>query len=153
MSAAWLLCKGLSDVLTFEKKFLDEEEEKQLQFQALDEEIKKAQIIELDETPSIPAGTTGTYVNYKKGTPVNYRLTVECDPGDVATGGGFAPSINFGFEQGYLASMPYPTNYSDNPRMNNPTGWTYMTMDGNQAHVWVVCLDLTPASLSSGTTP
>ena len=150
---AYLMCKSISDISMLEKETFDEENEKQLQFQALDEEIKKAQMIELDETPSIPAGATGTYVNYKKGTPENYRLTVECDSGDVATGGGFAPAIKFGFEQDYLASMPYPTNWANNPRMNNPTGWTYMTMDGSEARVWVVCLDLTPSSLTPSTAP
>jgi len=153
MIPAWVLCKAISDTIEAGKKSLDEEEEKQLVFQTLSEEIKKAEMVELDETPSIPAGATGTYVNYKSGTPENYRLTVECDSGDVATGGGFAPAIKFGFEQDYLASMPYPQNYANNPRMNNPTGWTYWTMDGSEARVWVVCLDLTPSSLSSGTTP
>ena len=149
----YAICMAVSDILEAGKKLFDEEEEKQIKFQALDEEIKKAQMIELDETPSIPAGATGTYVKYKKGTPENYRLTVECDSGDVATGGGFIPAIKFSFEQDFLGSMPYPGNYANNPRMNNPTGWTYVTMDGSEARVWVVCLDLTPASLSATTTP
>lgn len=114
-------------------------------------EFKKLEMTKVDEIPSIPAGSMSTYVKYEKGIPENYRLTVECDAGDVATGGGFAtlPSI----EPSYVASMPYPTNYADMPRMNNPTGWTLMTTDSTEARVWVVCLDLTPSTLSTGTSP
>lgn len=123
------------------------EDDDQLQMKLIDE-FKKAEMAEFDENP-IPAGAMTTYVKYKKGVLENLRLTVECDKGDVATGGGFAPSINLAYEHNYISSMPYPENYANNPRMNNPTGWTYMGIDSGEARVWVVCLDLTPSTLSA----
>jgi len=140
-----------------EKILEKEENELKIQqeiLQQLGMEIKKAEVKDLDEPPTIPAGATGTYVKYKKGgTDNNYRLTVMCDAGDVATGGGFLPQLELGFDINYHGSMPYPTNYENNPRMNNPTGWSFMSMDSGEARVWVVCLDLTPSSLTAGTIP
>jgi len=131
----------------------DENEQKIQQevSQQLGIQIQKAEVLDLDEPPAIPAGATGTYVKYKKGVTENSRLTVMCDPGDVATGGGFMPVIEL--EMSYHASMPYPTNYANNPRMNNPTGWTFYSLESGEARVWVVCLDLTPSALSANTIP
>ncbi len=127
-------------------------EEDQLQMKLIEQEFIKAEMAEFDENP-IPEGAITTYVKYKKGTLENLRLTVECDRGDVATGGGFAPSINVAYEHTYISSMAYPENYANNPRMSNPTGWTYMGMDSGEARVWVVCLDLTPTTLSAQPIP
>lgn len=128
-------------------------DEDQLQMKLIDEEFKKAEMTQLEEESSIPAGSMSTYVKYKKGTLENLRLTVECDKGDVATGGGFAPSVNLAYEHSYFSSVPYPENYANNPRMSNPTGWTYMGIDSGEARVWVVCLDLTPSALSAQPVP
>jgi len=151
---AWALCMAIKGVLDLFGEDSEEDEKIQHQIQTLGAEIKKAEVKDLDETPAIPAGATGTYVKYKKGaTDNNYRLTVMCDAGDVATGGGFLPQLELGFDINYHGSMPYPTNYENNPRMNNPTGWSFMSMDSGEARVWVVCLDLTPSSLTAGTIP
>lgn len=153
----WIIrwtCKAFDIGIEVLNKGVEEEQMKtRQQLGVIEQEIKKAEIANIEEKSNLSAGTISTYVKYKKGVPDNFKLTVECDAGDVATGGGFAPSLSGDSNTSYHASMPYPTNYANNPRMNNPIGWTYYSADSGEARVWVVCLDLTPSKITAGTNP
>lgn len=79
-----------------------------------------------------------TYVKYQ--TKGSSTVSVNCDAGDVATGGGMG---TLGGK--YNAMYPLPTHGDPSKAMFDPTGWKTLITDGGAGDVWVVCLDLTPA--------
>jgi len=79
-----------------------------------------------------------TYVKYK--TVFAKTSSVNCDAGDVATGGGFG---TLGGDYNYM--YPLPSHGNPSKAMFDPDGWQASLLNSGPIDVWVVCLDLTPA--------
>ena len=67
----------------------------------------------------------------------NGYAKLNCDAGDIATGGGFG-----GLGQQILATYYNPTHSNPSSNGPTPTGWTVQTDDYASIDVWVSCLDV-----------
>ncbi len=90
--------------------------------------------------PQGPEGPSNTYVKRitqtLPGTIGETPLSVDCEAGDVATGGGIQKTLT----QTYRISKPIPDT-----TFGTPTGWlAVFDNTGNQAEVFVVCLGIPP---------
>ena len=92
-----------------------------------------------------PAGAGGLNLYVKRDYASAYSLTLQCEPGDVATGGGVA--MGGVRDTTFIVSAPVESDgsFADEGRL--PTGWTGSvsnTAGVPSITVWVICADLTP---------
>ena len=95
---------------------------------------------------SILSGTGGgssgeikTYQKYGHIKPDSSgNVKINCDPGDIATGGGYGH-----IGQDVWADRPLPSHSNPSGNGPTPTGWTVVTeKNGSPLDIWVSCLDV-----------
>jgi len=83
---------------------------------------------------------TSTYSKYKFAAgldPNGETVSLNCDPGDIATGGGAAALGG----STLLRGSPYPMNSNPNER-EDVTGWEARVKGTGSVDLWVVCIDI-----------